>query len=73
MKFIRMILKIVIAASQIKHYMCITNINHFLLFREIVTVQSESYALHKYTVVIMERFLTLKKAVYDDGEYFSSK
>ena len=48
MKFIRMILKMVIPASQIKQYMYITNINHFLLFREIVTVQSESYVLHIY-------------------------
>jgi len=68
-----MILKMVIAASQIKHYMCITNINHFLLFREIVTVQSESHALHKYAVGKMQRFLILKKAVCDDCEYFSSK
>jgi hypothetical protein len=35
-------LKIVISASQIKHCMCITNINQFLLFKEIVTLQSES-------------------------------
>jgi len=48
MKFIRMILKMVIPASQVKQYMYITNINHFLLFREIVTVQSESYVLHIY-------------------------
>jgi len=48
MKFIRMILKMVIPASQIKQYMYITNINHFLLLREIVTVQSEIYVLHIY-------------------------
>jgi hypothetical protein len=36
MKFARMILKNVIPASQIRHYMCITNFNQFLLFREIV-------------------------------------
>jgi len=32
MKFIRTILKNIIPASQIKHYMCISNINQFLLF-----------------------------------------
>ena len=66
MKFIRTILKKVIPASQIKNYMCFTNINHFLLFWKIVTLQSESHALHIYILGKMQRFLTLKKAVCDD-------
>jgi hypothetical protein len=75
MKFIRMILKIVIAASQIKHYMCITNINQFLLFREIGSLQSESHALHVHIYIVgrMQRFLKMKKPVCGDCEYFSSK
>ena len=50
MKFIRTIFKNVILASQIKHCMCITDINQFLLFRDVVTLQSERHALHKFTV-----------------------
>jgi len=68
-----MVLKIVIAASQIKHYMCITNINQILLFRETVTLQSDSHALHVYIVGKMQRFVKLKKVVCSDCEYFSSK
>jgi len=66
MKFIRTILKYVISASQIKHYMYITNIKQFLLFWKIVTLQSESHSLHIYTLGKMQRFLTLEKAVCDD-------
>ena len=73
MKFIRTILKNVISASQMKHYMCITNINQLPLFRDIVTLQSEIYVLHKYTVGKMNIILMLKKMVCDDYEYFSSK
>jgi len=58
-------LKIVIAASQIKHYMCITNINQILLFRGIVTLQSDSHALHIYIYIYIvgkvQRFVKLKK------------
>jgi hypothetical protein len=67
------ILKNIIPASQIKHYMCITNINQFLLFRNVVTIQSESHTLHKYTGGKMQRFLILKKEVLDDCEYINSK
>jgi hypothetical protein len=73
MKFFRILLKIVIPASQIRHYMCITNINQFLLFREIVTLQSEVHVLYKYTVGKIQRFLILQKALSDDSEYFRSK
>jgi hypothetical protein len=73
MKFFSIILKIVIPASQIKHHMCITNINQFLLFREIVTLQSESHVLYKYTVGKIQRVLILQKVVCDDCEYFRSK
>jgi len=73
MQFIRTILKNVILATQIKHYVCITNINQFLPFREIVILHSETHALHSYTVVKTQKFCVLKKVECDDCEYFSSK
>ena len=44
-------LKVVISASHIKHYVCIMNIIQFLHFREIVALHSESHALHIYIYI----------------------